>query len=61
VPRRCRHSACCRSPSLDVSNLKLDASDLGAELLGHLLEEELDVGVHGTELVLLAVRVVDGV
>jgi hypothetical protein len=33
---------------------------LGAEL-GHLLEDELDVGIHGTELGLLATRVVDRV
>jgi hypothetical protein len=34
--------------------------DLSAELLRHFLDEKLDVGIHGTELVLLAARVVDG-
>jgi hypothetical protein len=34
--------------------------DLSAELLRHFLDEKLDVGIHGTELVLLAACVVDG-
>jgi hypothetical protein len=34
--------------------------DLSVELLRHFLDEKLDVGIHGTELVLLATRVVDG-
>jgi hypothetical protein len=48
-------------PTRDVGDLELDAGNLDAELLGHLLEEEVDVGVHGAKLVLLAARVADRV
>jgi hypothetical protein len=48
-------------PTRDVGDLELDAGNLDAELLGHLLEEEVDVGVHGAKLVLLAAHVADRV